>query len=83
MAHSSPTDSHNPFAVSRQPEPRDPRREPVHHRRLSLPVRMDDGQVRTFDLPDALDHPSEFSAAERERLTSAYAEALALLEPRR
>jgi hypothetical protein len=42
---------------------------------------MDDGQVRTFDLPSALEHPSQFSAAEFERLTRAYAEALGLIGP--
>ncbi len=78
MAHSS-TDSPNPFAVSGRPEPRGERREPVRSRRISLPFHMDDGQVRTVDLPDALDRPSRFSDAEFERLTLAYAEALALL----
>jgi hypothetical protein len=42
---------------------------------------MDDGQVRTFDLPSALEHPSQFSAGEFERLTRAYAEALGLIGP--
>jgi hypothetical protein len=49
---------------------------------MSLPLRMDDGSIKTFDLPSALDHPSQFSAAEFERLTRAYAEALGLLSPR-
>jgi hypothetical protein len=43
---------------------------------------MDDGQVKTFELPSALDHPSQFSVAEFERLTRAYAEALGLLDPK-
>jgi hypothetical protein len=42
---------------------------------------MDDGQVRSFDLPSALEHPSQFSTGEFERLTRAYAEALGLLAP--
>jgi hypothetical protein len=40
---------------------------------------MDDGQIRTVDLPEALDGSSRFSATELERLTRAYAEALGLL----
>jgi hypothetical protein len=43
---------------------------------------MDDGTVRMFDLPAALDHPSKFSVGELERLTRAYAEALGLLQPK-
>ena len=43
------------------------------------PSRMDDGEIKTFDLPSALERPSQFSAAEFERLTRAYAEALGLL----
>jgi hypothetical protein len=43
---------------------------------------MDDGTVKTFDLPSALDHPSKFSVGELERLTRAYAEALGLLQPK-
>jgi hypothetical protein len=43
---------------------------------------MDDGTVRMFDLPSALEHPARFSAGELERLTRAYAEALGLLQPR-
>ena len=48
---------------------------------MSLPLRMDTGEIRTFDLPDALASPTQFSAAELERLTRAYAEALGLLKP--
>jgi hypothetical protein len=43
---------------------------------------MDDGQIKTVELPAALEHPSQFSAGEFERLTRAYAEALGLLGPR-
>jgi hypothetical protein len=71
----------NPFDPTRQAEPADGRRESARTRRLSLPVRMDDGQVKTFDLPSALERPSQFSVAEFERLTRAYAEALGLLDP--
>jgi hypothetical protein len=77
----SSTDSSNPFDVTRQPEPSEGEREPVRSRRISLPLRMDDGQVRTFELPAALARPSQFSPAEFERLTRAYAEALGLLAP--
>ena len=70
----------NPFDVRGAAEP-DPRREPVRGRRVSLPLRMDDGSVRTFELPTALDRPSQFSAPEFERLTRTYAEALGLLPP--
>ena len=73
--------SPNPFDVTRYPEP-DPQREPVRARRLSLPLRMDDGTIRNVDLPGALDRPSLFSPAELERLTRAYAEALGLLAPK-
>lgn len=55
---------------------------PVRARRMSLPLRMDDGTVKNFGLPGALDHTAQFSAAELERLTRAYAEALGLLAPR-
>ena len=44
---------------------------------------MDDGQVRTFELPAALGTPSQFSVDELERLTRAYAEALGLIHPKR
>lgn len=74
--------SPNPFAVTRQSEPAEGPREPVRARRLSLPLRMDDGSVKDVDLPGALDHPSQFSPTELERLTRAYAEALGLLAPR-
>lgn len=74
-SHESP----NPFAASATSEPHEGRREAPRQRRISLPLRMDDGQIRTFALPSALDHPAQFSPAEFERLTRAYAEALGLL----
>ena len=80
MAQSS-TGSPNPFDVTRQPEPAEGRREPVRSRRLSLPRRMHDGRIQTVEFPGALEHPARFSAAELERLTRAYAQALDLLEP--
>jgi hypothetical protein len=56
------------------------RRSPAdRERRISLPLRMDDGQVKTVELPAALQDPAQFSTAEFERLTRAYAEALGLL----
>lgn len=73
--------SPNPFDVTHRPEPGESRREPVRTRRVSLPLRMDDGQIKTFELPAALDRPSQFSPAEFERLTRAYAEALGLVDP--
>jgi hypothetical protein len=73
--------SENPFEVARHIASADAERQPARTRRLSLPLRMDDGTVRTFDLPSALDQPSKFSAGELERLTRAYAEALGLLPP--
>ena len=76
-----PESSPNPFDVTRTAEP-DPHREPVRARRLSLPLRMDDGTIRTFDLPSALDRPAQFSVSELERLTRAYAEALGLIQPK-
>ena len=75
--------SPNPFDISRHGNPDDPPAEKARSRRLSLPLRMDDGQIRTFDLPAALERPSQFSAAEFERLTRAYAEALGLLKTSR
>jgi hypothetical protein len=80
MPQSSPGSS-NPFEVTRHTESQDPPSGQARRRRLSLPLRMDDGQIRTFDLPSALERPSQFSAAEFERLTRAYAEALGLLGP--
>jgi hypothetical protein len=71
--------SPNPFDVSRQGNSDNPPAEQARSRRLSLPLRMDDGTVRTFDLPSSLERPSQFSTAEFERLTRAYAEALGLL----
>jgi len=41
---------------------------------------MDDGQVKIVELPAALQNPSQLSAAEFERLTRTYAEALGLLK---
>ena len=79
MPQSSPGSSH-PFEVTRHAEPQDTPSQQGRRRRISLPLRMDDGQVRTFDLPSALERPSQFSAAEFERLTRAYAEALGLLK---
>ena len=79
----SSTDSPNPFDVTRQAEPTEGRPEPPRARRISLPLRMDDGQVKTFELPAALARPSQFSVDEFERLTRAYAEALGLLAPKR
>jgi hypothetical protein len=74
--------SPNPFDVTRPSEPADRPREPLRGRRMSLPLRMDDGTVKSFELPGALDHPAQFSVAELERLTRAYAEALGLLGTR-
>jgi hypothetical protein len=81
MTHSSPG-SPNPFAVHEPSAAPDGRHEPVHRRTMSLPLRMDDGTVRTFEVPAALAHPSRFTAAELERLTRAYAEALGLIQPK-
>jgi hypothetical protein len=81
MPHSTPG-SADPFDAARRTEPLDRPQEPVRARRMSLPIRMDDGTVRNVDLPGALDHPSQFSTAELERLTRAYAEALGLLAPK-
>jgi len=50
---------------------------------MSLPLSMDDGQVKSFDLPSALEEPAQFSAGELERLTRLYDEALRLLSPER
>jgi hypothetical protein len=82
MTHSS-AGSPNPFDVTRQATSRDGKREPVRSRRITLPLMMDDGQVKSFDLPSALEHPAHFSVGELERLTRAYAEALGLLSPKR
>ena len=81
MTHSSPG-SPNPLDAAPRAEPVDGPREPARTRRMSLSLRMDDGTVRTFDVPAALDRSSHFSPAEFERLTRAYAEALGLLAPR-
>ena len=78
MPQSSPGSSH-PFETTRRAEPRDTPSGQARTRRISLPLRMDDGQIRIFDLPSALERPSQFSVAEFERLTRAYAEALGLL----
>jgi hypothetical protein len=77
-SHGSP----NPFDVARNAETADGPREPVRQRRMSLPLRMDDHTVKTFELPGALERPSQFTPAEFERLTRAYAEALGLLDPK-
>jgi hypothetical protein len=82
MTQSSQDSPHRLEVVRDAEQPADAPREPVRGRRMSLPLRMDDGSVKTFELPSALDHPSQFSAAELERLTRAYAEALGLLSPR-
>jgi hypothetical protein len=74
--------SPNPFGVIRHADAADAERHPAPARRLSLPLRMDDGTVKTFDLPAALERPAQFSVAELERLTRAYAEALGLLQPK-
>ena len=76
------SDSPNPFDVTRRTESADGQRSPVRGRRVSLPLTMDDGRVQSFDLPAALSDPSQFSAAEFERLTRAYAEALGLIQPK-
>ena len=67
----SSTDSSNPFDVTRQAELSEGRAEPALVRRISVPLRMDDGQGRTFELPTALGHPSRFSVDELEWLTRA------------
>ena len=67
------------FDFNRHADPADTEHQPARARRLSLPLQMDDGTIKDFDLPSALAEPSQFSAAERERLARAYAEALALL----
>jgi hypothetical protein len=79
----SSTNSPNLFDVTRQATSHDGKREAVRSRRITLPLLMDDGQVRSFDLPSALEHPAQFSVGELERLTRAYAEALGLLSPKR
>jgi hypothetical protein len=43
---------------------------------------MDDGQVKTFELPSSLERPAQFSVGELARLTRSYAEALGLLSPK-
>jgi hypothetical protein len=78
MTQSSPG-SGNPFVAARHAEAPDGRREPVRTRRISLPLLMDDGQLKSFDLPSALEHPTQFSAGELQRLSRAYAQALKLI----
>jgi hypothetical protein len=80
MTQGSPG-AENPFAVTRHPEPSAIGREATRTRRLSIPLRMDDGQVKSFEVPCALEQPTQFSVGEFERLTRAYAEALGLLSP--
>ena len=79
MPQSSPG-SPNPFAVTPQPEPRAGERATGRERHISLPIQMDDGEVRTFDLPAALDHAAQFSESELDRLRRAYADALGLID---
>lgn len=74
--------SPNPFAVTSRAEAPAGEPQPSRSRHISLPLRMDDGEMKTFDLPAALTNPSQFSSTELERLTRAYAEALGLLQPR-
>ena len=76
-----PEGSPNRFDLIRPADTADAERQPARARRMSLPLRMDDDTIRIFELPQALDHPSTFSAGELERLTRAYAEALGLLQP--
>ena len=71
----------NPFDVRRHADLGEGRREPARTRRVSVPLLMDDGQVRTFEVPSALEQPQQFSTAEFARLTRAYGEATALLNP--
>ena len=80
MTYISPGSS-NPFDVARPADSPGGHREPASSRRVTLPLLMDDGQVKSFELPSALEHPGQFSAGEFERLTRAYAEALGLLSP--
>jgi hypothetical protein len=80
MTYISPGTS-NPFDVTRPTDSPDGRREPARSRHITLPLLMDDGRVKSFDLPSALEHPAQLSASELERLTRAYAEALGLLSP--
>ena len=77
-----PEGSPNPFDVVRRTDVADAEQRPARARRFSLPLRLDDGTIKTFDLPSALEHPGTFSAGELERLTRAYAEALGLLTPK-
>jgi hypothetical protein len=69
------------FAAARRFEAVEGRRGPVRTRRMSLPLLMDDGGVKSLEVPSALEYPDQFSAVEFERLSRAYAEALALLSP--
>jgi hypothetical protein len=80
MTHTSPGSS-NPFDVTRAAESSDGHQKPTPSRRITLPLQMDDGQVRSFDLPSALENPAQLSAGELERLKRAYSEALGLLSP--
>ena len=77
-----PEGSPTPFDVTRHADTADETRQPARARRLSLPLRMDDGAIKTFELPAALERPAQFSVSELERLTRAYAEALGLLAPK-
>jgi hypothetical protein len=82
MTESSPG-THNPFEVAGHTSTPASRDQPVPTRRISVPLPMDDGEVKSFELPAALDDPTQFSAGELERLTRLYAEALRLLAPER
>lgn len=82
MAHSS-SESPNPSDFVRQSDPSGGQRQPARSRRITLSLLMDDGQMKSFNLPSALEHPAQFSLGELERLTRAYAEALGLLSPKR
>ncbi|HMB79088.1 MAG TPA: hypothetical protein VKI43_03435 [Vicinamibacterales bacterium] len=78
MTQSSPG-SPNPFAVTPHADPPEAQPPAPRSRHMSLPLRMDDGEIKTFELPAALANSSQFSVNELERLTRAYAEALGLI----
>ena len=79
MTQSSPG-SLNPFAVTPHADPQEAQPPTPRSRHMSLPLRMDDGEIKTVELPAALSQPSQFTPAEFERLARAYAEALGLLK---
>ena len=80
MTYISPGSS-NPFEVARPTDSPEGHTEPARSRRIALPLLMDDGQVKSFDLPSALEQPAQFTPGELERLRRAYSEALGLLSP--